>query len=153
MNDFWTFESPRPAAWRSPSELLSRRTDLDGFQLPMIVAVIPVRMVQMPIDQVIDVIAVGNRIMTTPGAVNMIRGVGAAGMLGRTRSRVFRRHLQPVFLDAAVAADVVQVAVVQVVDVVAVPHARVFAVGAVLVSVMGMDVRHMGDSCVQSVLK
>lgn len=101
---------------------------------------ISVLMVKVPVYQVIDVIAVRHGFMTALGPVLMflnvpsaIVAIGAIGWIGR-------RDLQRVFIDVAVM-DVVQMAVVQVVDVIVVPDRGVSAffpvfVCMVLVSLM-----------------
>jgi len=47
-------------------------------------------------------------------------------------------HLEDMLLNLAVFADMVQVSVVQVIDMVAVLNARVFAIGTVLMVVMSV---------------
>ena len=54
------------------------RSDVHHGDGAMIIAMIAVGMMQMPIDQVVDVIAVGNRLVAAAGAVNMSRFVATA---------------------------------------------------------------------------
>ena len=93
----------------------------------------------MAIDEVVDVIAVWHRFVAATGAVNVIRGVTAALVARRAGVRVGRRHFESMLLDLTVAADVVQMPVVQIVNVVAVLDAGVLTVGAVLMVVIGVN--------------
>jgi hypothetical protein len=99
----------------------------------VVVAVVAVRVVQVAVDEVVDVVAVGDRFVAAAGAVHVAglvaaaaRGAGVqpSGFLVGVTSRL-------VLVDV-VTVRVMQVAVVQVVDVVAVPDRGVAAVGAVL---------------------
>jgi hypothetical protein len=102
--------------------------------LAVVVAVVTVRVMQVAVHQVIDVIAVRHRLMAAAGAMLMRRVVGAAGVLRRAGAGVGAADFQLVVLDTGLAV-VVQVAVVQVIDVVAVLDRRVAAIRAVLVVV------------------
>ena len=108
----------------------------------MIVAVVAVGVVEMAIDKVIDVIPVRYRFVTAIRPVDVAGIVTAAGMRGGAFGGVVRGDFEGVFFDVAVVADVVQVPVVEVIDVVAVPDPGVFAVGAVLVVMVGVQVSH-----------
>jgi hypothetical protein len=92
---------------------------------------VAVRMVQVARDQIIDVIAVRNCFMPAASAVDVCVGMPAASVLWRTRRRVHRSDLDATFVDVAVV-QLMQVTVVQVVDVVAMPDRPVAAVGTVL---------------------
>ena len=54
---------------------------------------IPMRMVQMTIDQIIDVVAVRDRFVSTSGTVLVIGVVGTTLMLRSALSRIFFSHL------------------------------------------------------------
>jgi hypothetical protein len=103
----------------------------------VVVAVVAVRVVQVAVDEIVDVIPMRHRLMTATGAVLMPRFVPLAAMLGRAAIRVFRSHVDDVLVDV-VAVHMVQVPVVQVVNMIAMTYRRVAAVGAVLVRVIGM---------------
>src|SRR5690554_4944424 len=103
---------------------------------------VAVRMMQMTIDKIIDMIAVRNRLVAAAGAVNVICVMTAAAMLRRAGRRVGLRNRQLMLLHAAVGVDVVQVPVVQVVDVTVMLQTGVFAVRAVLVVMVGVQVSH-----------
>jgi hypothetical protein len=97
---------------------------------PVIVAVPLVRVVQVPADQIIEVIAVRDAGVTAPRAVDMGLVVRSALMRGRAGRGVGPAHRDHVLVDVIVV-DVVQVAVVQVVDVPLVPDGGVPAPRAV----------------------
>lgn len=103
----------------------------------MIVAVIAVRMVQVAVHQVIDMIAVRNCLVAAAGAVPVAFFVMAAVMTRRATGRVRAADCQGMLLDAA-GSHVVQMPVVQVIDVAFVPDRRVTAARAVLMSVIGV---------------
>jgi hypothetical protein len=95
----------------------------------VVVAVILVRPVQPPVDEVVDVIAVRNGLVTAVAAVRVIalgRGGVPAGMCLIDRDHV---------LVDVVLVRVMQVPVVHVVDVIVVANGGVAAVRSMLVSV------------------
>ena len=103
----------------------------------MVVAVVAVRVVQVAIDEVVNVVAMRHRFMTAAGAVNVPGFVAAAVVVGRAGVRVGGADGDAVFIDV-VAVRVVQVAVVQVVNVAVVLDGGVAAARAVLVRVVGV---------------
>ena len=112
----------------SPSALLRER------ERPVVVAVIPVRVVQVPIDEVVDVVAVRNGFVPAVRAVDVSLVVPGAGVSGGAVRRVPLADLDHMLIDV-VFVDVVQVPVVKVVDVAVVHDGGVPAVGAVHVVV------------------
>ena len=114
----------------------------------MIVAVVAVRMVEMPIDEVVDVIAVRHGLVAASGTVDVVRIVPRAAMLGGAADRVGLVDGERMRIDVVVVC-MVQRAVVQVVDVVAVNDGRVSAIGAVNVGMIfeGFAVGHGVYSC------
>jgi hypothetical protein len=87
----------------------------------MIVTVIGVRMVQMAINEVIDMIAVRHRLVATIGAVSVRTFVTAAVVVGRAALRVLRTYFQDMFLNkrrASGADRMMKVPVVKVIDMV-----------------------------------
>ena len=96
----------------------------------------------MTIDKVVDVIAMRNRLMPAARAVNVVGAVPGAAVLGGAGVGVGLGNRQTMLLHRAVGVDVVQVAVVQVVDVAVVLHPGVFAVRAMLVIVVGVQLTH-----------
>lgn len=102
---------------------------------------VAVRMVQVAIDQVIDVIAVRNGLVPAIGTVNVSRRVRLAGMLDAA-VRILRGNIQRVFLNRAVRRMMVHVSIVQVIDVIAVLHGRMAAVRTMLMVVLLVSVSH-----------
>lgn len=102
---------------------------------------VAVRVVQVAVYQIVDVVAVGNGRMTTSRSMHMTFVVAAAGMFGRTRVRVGGRHFQRTFVHMPFVG-VVQVAVVQIINMVAVLDGLMAAAGAMHVRMVLVD--HMG---------
>ena len=75
---------------------------------------IAVRVMQMPADQVIDVIAVRHRFMAAAGAVYVILRMPAARVLGGAIGRILLRHLESMLLDLA-SLRMMQMPVVEVI--------------------------------------
>jgi hypothetical protein len=95
----------------------------------VIVAVAVMRMVEMAVDPVVDVIAMRHRLVAATRAVGVIWLVpGATG----------RRHLDHVLVDM-ILMRVVEMAVVQKIDMIAVAHRRMAAIGAMPVRVIGVS--------------
>ena len=108
----------------------------------MIVAMIAVRMVQMPVHKVIDVITVWYRRMSTVRSV-YVTGVVAFAVVRDATVGIDVGHGDAVFI-VVIFMGAVQVPVVQVTDVVTVLHGDVTAAGAVRVVVVLVDfVRHV----------
>jgi hypothetical protein len=100
----------------------------------VVVAVVAVGVVQVPVHQVIDVVAVRHRLVAAAGAVAVVLRVLAAVVGGGAARGVVGADRQGVFLHPA-GAGVVKVPVVQVIDVALVVNAGVPAPGPVLVVV------------------
>jgi hypothetical protein len=103
----------------------------------VVVAVIAVRMMQVPVDEIVDVVAVRHRLVPAAGAVLVARLMPLAPVLGRAAVGVLGRDLDDVLVDV-VAVRMVQVSVVQVVDVIAVADGGVPAAWAMLVGMIGV---------------
>jgi hypothetical protein len=71
----------------------------------MVVAVIAMRMVQMSVDQVINVIAMWDRFVSTTRTVNMIGVVTTAIMRRRAGIWIDGGYLQFVFFDLPIIAN------------------------------------------------
>lgn len=106
----------------------------------MIVTVIAVRMVQVAVDEVVDVVAVRDRLVTAVGTVDVVGRVCAA-CVGGAAGRVSGVDVERVLFDSP-RARVVQMPVVHVVDVVAVRDGGVSAARAVNVIVVVVGVGH-----------
>ena len=101
----------------------------------MIVAVLTVRVMQVAVDEVVDVIAVRDRLVSTVGAVHVGRIVTRALVAGGAVRRVRSVDVDLVLVDV-ILVGVVEVTVVQVVDVVSVLHRGMTAARVVLVVVV-----------------
>ena len=66
----------------------------------MVVAVVSVRMVQMSLHQMIDVITVRHLLVAAVGAMDVTFFVTVAAVLRCARSRIRRAYLQRVLLNA-----------------------------------------------------
>jgi hypothetical protein len=82
----------------------------------MIIAMPPMRMVQMIIHEVVDVVSVGDGLVAAAGAVGVAGFVLAARMSRSAGGRVRTAHVEAVLLYP-VALLVMQVAVVQIIRV------------------------------------
>src|SRR5438067_13097150 len=109
--------------------------------LPVVVAVVAGGVVEVAADEIIGVVAVGDRLVAAAGAVDVALHVPAAGVRRGAGVRVGRADRQGVLAHRAVGLGVVQVAVVQVVGVAVVLDGRVPAAGAVPVLVVRVGVR------------
>ncbi len=108
----------------------------------MIIAVVAVRMVEVAINEIIDVVAVRYGFVTAVGPMNVTSFVTVAGMLRCTIGWVLVIDFEGVTFDA-VFCDVMQVAVVEVIDVVVVLYGFVAAARTVLVVMVGVSwLRH-----------
>jgi hypothetical protein len=101
-------------SWRYSS--LSLRYDLDRT---VIVAVVAVRMVQVAINEIIDMVTVWHHLVATIGAMPVPAFVTAALVLRRTALRVLRTYFQDMFfnqLRRSGADRMMEVSVVEVID-------------------------------------
>ncbi len=106
-------------------------------ELPVVVAVLAVRVMEMPVHQIVDVIPVRHGLVTAIRAVD-VRGVMPLARVIRGAFRGVRpADLEPVLIHV-IPVGMVQVAVVQVVHVVVVLDGHVAAVRAVLVIVVAV---------------
>lgn len=94
-------------------------------------------MMEVPGDQIVDVVTVRDRGMSTARRVNMARGVASALMAGRAGGWVRRANFDRAFVHV-VAMRVVEMAVMQIIDVIAVANGGVAAAGRVHVVVIRM---------------
>jgi len=103
----------------------------------VVVAMITMGMMKVAIDQVIDVVAVRYGLVPASRTVNVARIMAAAIVVGRTLIRVFRADFERVFVHM-IAMRMVQMSIMQVIDMVAMPDGGMSAVGAMLMVVMGV---------------
>jgi hypothetical protein len=116
---------------------LSSIAPLGEFDRTVVVAMIPVRMMQVTVDKIINVIAMWHRFVTAPGAMDVSRIVAAAVVARRALVRISRADLEPM-LVYVIAMRMVQMPIMQIIDVIAVPDTGMAAVCAMLVVVVGM---------------
>lgn len=98
---------------------------------------VPVRVVQMAINQIIHVIAMGNRRMPAVRSMNMPGSVFLDGKSGRATRRVFLADLDDVFIHMPLMR-VMQMPIMQIIHMIAVFDRRMSAVRPVNVSVIGV---------------
>jgi hypothetical protein len=103
----------------------------------VIVAVIAMRMMQMTLDAVVDVVAMRHRVMPAAGPMHMGRLMPGAAMVGGAAVGIGAGHFDHMFVDMPLMR-VVQVAVMQVVDMPAMPDRLMAAARAVFVGMLGM---------------
>jgi hypothetical protein len=103
----------------------------------MVVAMIAMREMQVPVDEIAHVVTVRHGFVTAPRAVDMPCRVTATRMLRCALSRVLARNLDHVFVDVAVV-HVVKVAIVEIIDMIAMADCRMATAGTMNVIVVGM---------------
>jgi hypothetical protein len=108
----------------------------------MIVAMVTMWMVQMPVNQIVYVIAMRDSLVAASGAVDMIGVVAVTTMVGSAAIGILVRNGDCVFFDHAPRRRMMQMSVMQVVDVSIVLDRRVTATGAVFMIVVLMVVGH-----------
>ena len=65
----------------------------------MVVAVVAVRVMEVPVDQIVGMIAMRDGRMSAVRAMHVLRVVTAALMIRRTRVRILGRHGNHMLLD------------------------------------------------------
>jgi hypothetical protein len=97
------------------------------FETPVIVAVFPVRMVEVPLYQIVRVVAMNHGFMSTVRPMNMVGRVGSALVFGCTTVLIHSTGCQRVFLNS-VTVHMVEMTVVEIIDVAIVPYGSVAAI-------------------------
>ncbi len=105
------------------------------FDVPMIVAMAPMRMVQMSADEIIDMVAVRNPLVSTTWSVDVVGVVLATCVIRGALGLVFSPGFKDVIIDVIAVCEV-QVAVVEIIDMAVVFHTDVAATGRVGVCVL-----------------
>jgi hypothetical protein len=103
----------------------------------VVVAVVAMRVVQVAVDQIVDVIAVRHRLMSATGPMLVSRLMAFAAVLGRAAVGIGCRHFDHVLVDM-VCVWVMQMPIVQVIDMITVAHGGMAAVLAVRMCVIGV---------------
>jgi hypothetical protein len=106
----------------------------DDFQLAVIVAVSAMRMMQMAIHQVINMVAMRHGFVAAVSTVSVGLLMGRAAVVRRTLLRIRRGHLNLMVVHM-IAVSVMQVAIVKIIGVAVVFHRDVPAVWAMHVAV------------------
>jgi len=99
---------------------------------------IAVGMVEVAIDEIIDMIAVGNGLVPAIGTVDMAIVVGSLVVMIPATSRVGVCHRYDMLFDFTVAFLMMEVPIMKVIDMVAMPNSGVPAVSSVLVIMIGV---------------
>jgi hypothetical protein len=107
----------------------------EDLKRTVIIAMIAVRVVQVTVDKIIDVISMRHRLMPAPRAMHMPGLVTAAA--GRALIGIFRAHLDDMLIHV-LAVRMMEMAIMQIVDVIAVANGRVATAGAMFVVVVRM---------------
>lgn len=98
---------------------------------------IPMRMMQVVVNQVVDVITVGNALMCTAGTVYMSLVMSTALMTGRTLIGICRVDFKHVFVNV-IEVHVMQVAIMQIVGMAGMSDGDMAAGEPVLMAVLLM---------------
>lgn len=114
------------------------------------IAVARMRMVQVALHQVIDVVAVRHGFMTAIRSMRVPGGVSSARMAAGTHVRIARADLQHV-LVGVIAMRRVQVAIVKIIDMIPMLHSRVAAAGTmdmgmILVNIAGHNYPFLAEN-------
>lgn len=105
----------------------------------MIIAVVTMRMVQVAIDQVVDVIAMRNWLMAAPRAMSVVWVVAFAAVLRSTGIGIRSGHLDDMFIYM-IFMKVMQVAVMEVINMVTMHDAGMTTIRAMLVGMISVRV-------------
>ena len=105
----------------------------------MVITVRPVWMVEMPVHQVVHVIAVRHPLVSAAARVDVILGMAAAAVLGCAACLVRGTHRQDVIVNV-IAVHVMEMPIVEVVGMVAVLDGGVTATGSMSVVVPLVDI-------------
>lgn len=100
------------------------------------------RMMQMAIDEIIDMVAVGYRGMSASRTMDVVYVVTLADMAPGTSRRIGVGDVQCMLLDDTVGGLMMQVAIVQIIDVITMLNRGVPAIGTMDMVVMFVSVAH-----------
>ena len=98
---------------------------------------VAMRVVEMPIDEIVDMAVMRHRLVSAAGTMDVARLMAGTAVIRRAGVRVRLRHLD-LMLVHVVAMRMVQMAIMQIVDMVAVPQCGVAAAGAMRVAMVGV---------------
>ena len=103
----------------------------------MIVTVAVVRMVQVTIYKIVDMIAMRDRFVAATRAMDVSSIMSGAAMVGRAAIWVVVAHLNAMFVHV-ICVRMVKMAIVEIIHVVAMPNGDVAAIRSMYVVVVGM---------------
>jgi len=112
----------------------------------VIIAVIAVRMMKMPVNEIVHMVAVRHRLMSTTGTVLMGRFMRAAVVCGGAGIGIPLRDLNAMLFYLTILALMMQMPVVEVICVSVVLYRGVPAVGSMLVVVIVVQMGHNSSS-------
>ena len=116
----------------------------------MVVAVRTMGMVEMPVHQIVDMVAMGHRLMAAARSVPVLTVMAATIMIGRASVGVAPSDLDCVFVDMPLMG-MMKVPVVQVVDMIAVLDGDMPAIGRVGMGMIFVDpMLVVGHRCLPS---
>ncbi|MFO1057572.1 MAG: hypothetical protein U1E53_11475 [Dongiaceae bacterium] len=98
----------------------------------MSIAMAAMGMMQVPVHEIVNMTAVRHGLVSAVGAMGMVRLMTSTPVIRRADVRVRFRHLDHMLVHV-VAMRMVQMPVMQIVDVIAVPHSGMAAAGAMRV--------------------
>lgn len=104
----------------------------------VIVAVVAIRVVQVTVDQIVDVISVRNCLMTAVGPMLVLWAVPVTDVTVRTVGRICGAYFELMLVDVAIVKRV-EMSIMQVVGVVVVNDRSVAAILAMLMGVVLVD--------------
>ena len=104
----------------------------------MVIAVIAVRLMDMAVHQIINVVTVRHRFVSTSWSVRVIGVMIATLMLWRALGGVLFGHFQIVTLDA-LFTDMMKMPIVQIIDMIAMLDCGVATFWSMLMIVIGMN--------------
>jgi hypothetical protein len=108
----------------------------------MVVAMALMRMVKVSIDEIIDVVSVRDRRMPTSRPMHVVFLVPGASMPPGASIRIHRCHTEGMLFDTSIGGLVMQVAIMEVVDMVVVLNGGVPALRSMNMVMMFVFLRH-----------
>jgi hypothetical protein len=108
----------------------------------VIVTVVTMRVMQVAVNKVVNMVAVRDGFVTAAWSVNVACLVSGAMMIRSTDVRILLCDFQDMLFDLTICLNVVQMSIMQVVHMIAVLDTRVLAIWTMLMVVMSVQCRH-----------
>jgi len=108
----------------------------------VVVAVVSMRMMEAAVDEVVDVVAMGNCFVPAARAMNMTGLVALVAVFWRAVIRVGRADFDRMLVDM-ILVGMMQMAVMQVIHVIPVAYCGVAAAGPVLMGMISVSLTSM----------